>query len=63
MLRKWLVDSDAMYKLGAGWSFKAWWLSRKLGEHKTSYDAIGRVVVNPKFTPKGFAYIAERISK
>ena len=62
-LRKWLVDSDAMYKLGAGWSFKAWWLSRKLGEHKTSYDAIGRVVVNPKFTPKGFAYIAERISK
>lgn len=62
-LRKWLVDSDAMYKLGAGWSFKAWWLSRKLGEHKTSYDTIGRVVVNPKFTPKGFAYIAERISK
>lgn len=63
VLRKWLVDSDAMYKLGAGWSFKAWRLSRKLGEHKTSYDAIGRVVVNPKFTPKGFAYIAERISK
>lgn len=31
--------------------------------HKTSYDVYGRAVVSAKFTPKGFAYIAERISK
>ena len=35
----------------------------KRGVHKTNYDIYGRAVVSAKFTPKGFAYIAERISK
>lgn len=52
-----------MYRLGAGWAFKAKWLDSKRGVHKTNYDIYGRAVVSAKFTPKGFAYIAERISK
>lgn len=63
VLRAWLVDIGAMYRLGAGWSFKAQWLDTKRGVHKTSYDVYSRAVVSAKFTPKGFAYIAERISK
>lgn len=63
VLRAWLVDTGAMYRLGAGWAFKAQWLDAKRGVHKTSYDVYGRAVVSAKFTPKGFAYIAERISK
>lgn len=63
VLRAWLVDTGAMYRLGAGWAFKAQWLDSKRGVHKTSYDVYGRAVVSAKFTPKGFAYIAERISK
>lgn len=63
VLRAWLVDNGAMYRLGAGWAFKAQWLDAKRGVHKTSYDVYGRAVVSAKFTPKGFAYIAERISK
>ena len=62
-LRAWLVDTGAMYRLGSGWAFKAQWLNSKRGVHKTSYDVYGRAVVAAKFTPKGFAYIAERISK
>lgn len=63
VLRAWLVDTGAMYRLGAGWTFKAQWLYAKRGVHKISYDVYGRAVVSAKFTPKGFAYIAERISK
>lgn len=63
VLRAWLVDTGAMYRLGAGWAFKAQWLDAKRGVHKTSYDVYGRAVVSAKFTPKGFAHIAERISK
>ena len=63
VLRDWLVSTGAMYKLGSKWAFKAVWLDTKRGEHKTSYDIYGRAVVDAKFTPKGFAYIAERISK
>lgn len=63
VLRAWLVGTGAMYRLGAGWAFKAQWLDAKRGVHKTSYDVYGRAVVSAKFTPKGFAYIAERISK
>ena len=63
VLRAWLVDTGTMYRLGAGWAFKSQWLDAKRGVHKTSYDVYGRAAVSAKFTPKGFAYIAERISK
>lgn len=63
VLRTWLIDTGAMYCLGSGWAFKAQWLDAKRGVHKTSYTVYGRAIVSAKFTPKGFAYIAERISK
>lgn len=63
VLRTWLVDNGAMYRLGAGWAFKAQWLNSKRGVHKTNYNFYGNAIVSAKFTPKGFAYIAERISK
>jgi phage regulator Rha-like protein len=63
VVRDWLVSKCIIYKLGGKWAFAAAWLDAKRGEHKTSYDAYGRAVISIKFTPRGFAYIAERISK
>lgn len=62
-VRDWLVAKGIIYKLGGKWAFSASWLDAKNGEHKTSYDVYGRAVISIKFTPKGFAYIAQRISK
>lgn len=62
-VRDWLVSKGIIYKLTGKWAFTASWLDAKNGEHKVSYDAYGRAVTSIKFTPKGFAYIAQRISK
>lgn len=62
-VRDWLVGKGIIYKLGGKWAFTASWLDAKNGEHKASRDAYGRAVTSIKFTPKGFAYIAQRISK
>lgn len=63
IVRDWLVSKGIIYKLCGKWAFSASWLDAKNGEHKTSYDVYGRAVISIKFTPKGFAYIAQRISK
>lgn len=62
-VRDWLVSKGIIYKLGGKWAFSASWLDAKNGEHKTSYDVYERAAISIKFTPKGFAYIAQRISK
>lgn len=62
VLRDWLISKGAMYRLGGGWAFSSSFLNTKRGEHRTGTYR-GKVRTSIKFTPKGFAYIAERISK
>lgn len=61
-LRDWLISKCIIYRLGSGWAFSSNFLTRKRGEHRTGIYG-GKVRTSIKFTPKGFAYIAERISK
>lgn len=61
-LRDWLISKCIIYRLGSGWAFSSKFLSTQRGEHRTgTYN--GKVRTSIKFTPKGFAYIAARISK
>lgn len=62
VLRDWLISKCAIYRLGGGWAFSSSFLNTKRGEHRTGTYG-GKVRTSIKFTPKGFAYIAERISK
>lgn len=62
VLRDWLVSKSIIYRLGSSWAFSSSFLTSKRGEHRTGTYG-GKVRTSIKFTPKGFAYIAERISK
>lgn len=62
VLRDWLVSKSIIYRLGSCWAFSSSFLTSKRGEHRTGTYG-GKVRTSIKFTPKGFAYIAERISK
>lgn len=62
-VRSWLVENKHMYKLNGTWTFSAGWLKAKRGEHKVTFDRLKVARISAQFTPKGFVYISERISK
>lgn len=62
VLRDWLISKSIIYRLGSGWAFSSSFLTSKRGEHRTGTYG-GKVRTSIKFTPKGFAYVAERILK
>jgi phage regulator Rha-like protein len=62
-VRDWLVENKHMYKLNGTWAFSAEWLKAKRGEHKVTFDSMKIARISAQFTPKGFSYIVERISK
>lgn len=62
-VRSWLVENKHMYKLNGTWVFSAEWLKAKRGEHKVTFDRLKVARISAQFTPKGFVYISERISK
>lgn len=62
-LRDWLISKSIIYRLGSNWVFSHYWLNNvKRGLHKVVH-VNGKARTSIKFTPKGFAYIAQRISK
>lgn len=62
-VRDWLVLKGHMYKLNGGWAFSSEWLKAKRGEHKVTFNSLKVARISAQFTPKGFVYISERISK
>lgn len=62
-VRDWLVAKGHMYKLNGSWAFSSEWLKAKRGEHKVTFDSLRIARISAQFTPKGFVYISERISK
>lgn len=62
-VRDWLVAKGHMYKLNGSWAFSSEWLKGKRGEHKVTFDNLRVARISAQFTPKGFVYISERISK
>lgn len=62
-VRDWLVMNKHMYKLNGMWTFSSEWLKAKRGEHKVTFDNMRVSRISAQFTPKGFSYIVDRISK